>query len=272
MPARRSAVVLQHMLSAPSSSASTAQRARESDDSRRFELGNAEFPISSGWATEGGIGRHGAVDKCSGAGSASGTLTGVTSLRVLPAGALLVLAVGCGSTPVPPPVAVPAAAVVASAPVPTDAFGVTVTRVVDGDTVIARRDGATATVRVRVLGVDSPESVKPGTPVACYGHQASAFTRMLLPAGTRMRAAYEVDHQDVYGRELWDLWFPDGRYFEAILAASGTVRPDPFPPNITYAAPIAAAVRAAHDQRRGLWGACALTRAFPQLARSTASP
>jgi micrococcal nuclease len=151
--------------------------------------------------------------------------------------------------------------------VPRDAFPVEVVRVVDGDTLVAVRPGSTRQLKVRMLGVDSPESVKPGTAVACFGHQASAFLRRLLPRGHRVLAAYEVEREDSYHRQLWDLWLPDGTYVEAVLGASGLVRPDPFPPNVTYAAAIALAVRTAHDRRRGLWGSCALTAAFPQLAK-----
>jgi micrococcal nuclease len=150
-------------------------------------------------------------------------------------------------------------------PVPHDAFVATVVRDVDGDTILARATGGDAVLRVRVVGIDSPESVKPDTPVACYGHEAAALTASLLPKGARVRAAYEVEHQDRYGRELWDLWLPDGRFLQTVLAASGTVRPDPFPPNTLYAVPIAAAARRAHDAARGLWGHCALSAAFPQL-------
>jgi micrococcal nuclease len=181
---------------------------------------------------------------------------------------LLLFLSACGTaTSLPPAVGLPADVVAATRPA-ADAFPVTVVRVVDGDTLVARHSGAE--VRVRLLGVDSPESVKPGTPVACFGHQASDFLRRLLPAGTVLRAAYEVEQHDAYGRELWDLWFGDGRLLQGVLAASGTVRPYPYKPNITYARPIAEAARAAHDARRGLWGACALTAAYPQLAKTSA--
>ena len=73
---------------------------------------------------------------------------------------------------------------------PDRAFVATVDRVVDGDTFIALVRGAR--VRVRLIGVDSPESVRPGYPVECWGHEASAVLTRLLPAGTRVRAAYQA--------------------------------------------------------------------------------
>ncbi|HVU74156.1 MAG TPA: thermonuclease family protein [Mycobacteriales bacterium] len=184
--------------------------------------------------------------------------------RALLALALIALGTaGCGTGATPPPVAAPAGADAVA--VPRDAFAATVVRVVDGDTILARVGGRGANLRVRLLGIDSPESVKPDTPVACYGHEASSLTASLLPKGAQIRAAYEKEHQDRYGRELWDVWLPDGRYLETVLAASGTVRPDPFKPNIAYAAPIEAAAREAHDAGRGLWGRCSFHDAFPEV-------
>src|SRR4051794_41826509 len=64
---------------------------------------------------------------------------------------------------------------------PPDAFAARVVRVVDGDTLLAEPAGGSGAVRVRVIGIDTPETVKPDTPVRCYGPQAGAFTKHLLP-------------------------------------------------------------------------------------------
>src|SRR4051812_48740485 len=74
----------------------------------------------------------------------------------------------------PPPAVDPGP--VESPPIPTTAFQAQVLRVVDGDTFLARMAGRREPVRVRVIGVDTPETVKPDTPVACFGPQASAFS------------------------------------------------------------------------------------------------
>lgn len=161
-----------------------------------------------------------------------------------------------GAPPVPsdaPPVAVP-----------SDAFSALVTRVVDGDTVVAQVDGQGPRLRVRLLGIDTPETVKPGAPVACFGHQASAFSTSLL-TGQRVRAIHQAEEVDGFGRQLWDLWLPDGRFVATLLTASGAARAYPYPPNTAHAADIAAGEDLARAQRRGLWGSCALTAAFPQL-------
>ncbi len=150
---------------------------------------------------------------------------------------------------------------------PADTFIATVVRDVDGDTIIARRHPGSPKLRVRIIGIDTPESVKPDTPVECFGHEASALTAALLPPGTSITAGYESDHQDQYGRELWDVWLPDGRSLESVLAASGVARPDPYPPNVDHADAIDAAAHLAISAHRGLWGACGFAKSFPDQAR-----
>ena len=61
-----------------------------------------------------------------------------------------------------------------------------VTRVVDGDTVKVRLARGRGTTTVRYIGVDTPETVKPGEPVQCFGKQASAFNQRLVE-GRRVR-------------------------------------------------------------------------------------
>jgi micrococcal nuclease len=144
---------------------------------------------------------------------------------------------------------------VESPAMPSDAFAARVVRVVDGDTLLATPAGQSDAVRVRIIGVDTPETVKPDTPVRCYGPQASAFTKHLLPAGTVIHAAHEPGGDvDRYGRQLWDVWLPDGRFLESVLAAAGTARAYPYPPQVEHADVIARLAGQARAQRRGLWG------------------
>lgn len=144
---------------------------------------------------------------------------------------------------------------VESPAIPADAFAARVVRVVDGDTLLASPAGGSGAVRVRVIGVDTPETVKPDTPVRCYGPQASAFTKHLLPAGSVIRAAHEPGGDlDRYGRQLWDVWLPDGRFLESVLAAAGAARAYPYPPQVEHAGLIARLAAQARAQRRGLWG------------------
>ena len=182
---------------------------------------------------------------------------------------LLLGLAGCGGGGAP---AVPAAVAAPAIDIPPAAFTASVVRIVDGDTIIARTTAGGPKLRVRVVGIDTPESVKPGEGVACYGHQASAFTASLLPVGASIKAAYEVDQHDTYGRELWDIWLPDGRSLEAVLAASGVARIDPFPPNTQHADVLAGASVSAQRAKRGLWGACGFAKAYPDLAKEGVGP
>lgn len=194
----------------------------------------------------------------------------IVAASALPALLAAILVAGCAgggqAAAAPPPVPADAPRVA----VPAEAFSVHVTRVVDGDTVVAQVGGSGPRVRVRLLGVDTPETVKPGTPVACYGHEASAFTTALL-TGRTLLAAYQDERVDDFGRQLWDLWLPDGRSVQALLVASGAARAYPYEPNTAHATVLADGQALAQRDRRGLWRACALTEAFPQL-RSRARP
>ena len=144
---------------------------------------------------------------------------------------------------------------VESPAIPADAFAARIDRVVDGDTFLATMAGTTQSVRVRVIGVDTPETVKPDTPVRCYGPQASAFTKRLLPQGAIVRAAHEPGGDtDKFGRQLWDVWLPDGRFLESVLAAAGAARAYPYPPQTEYADLIGRLAAQAGASRRGLWG------------------
>ena len=151
---------------------------------------------------------------------------------------------------------------VESPQIPVAAFAASVVRVVDGDTFLARV-GSGPDVRVRIIGVDTPETVKPDTAVRCYGPQASAFTKHLLPAGTIVRAAHESGGDvDRYGRQLWDVWLPDGRFLESVLAASGAARAYPYPPQTDHASLIAELAARARQSQRGLWGPPCNGRSF----------
>jgi micrococcal nuclease len=146
---------------------------------------------------------------------------------------------------------------------PGRTFSARVVRVVDGDTFIARPTGGHQDVRVRIIGVDTPETVKPNTPVRCYGNEASALTKRLMPHGLLVRAAYEPGgNHDRYGRDLWDVWLPDGRFLAGVLASSGAARAYPIRPQTTYADALRALADTAQGAGDGLWGPPCLGKSF----------
>lgn len=131
-----------------------------------------------------------------------------------------------------------------------------VERVVDGDTIVADVRGSRE--RVRLIGIDTPESVKPNSPVECYGKEASAHTQELLPEGTRIRLVVDVEERDRYGRLLAYVYrASDGLFVNLALASDGYAGLLTYPPNVAHVEDFRAAVRSARQQGRGLWSACA---------------
>lgn len=93
-------------------------------------------------------------------------------------------------------------------PVPDVETGV-VERCVDGDTLIVRFDDGT-TERVRLIGANTPETVKPNSPVEPFGPEASAFTkRRVEDAGGAIRLVADGDRRDKYGRRLAFVYLAD---------------------------------------------------------------
>jgi micrococcal nuclease len=127
-----------------------------------------------------------------------------------------------------------------------------VTRAVDGDTVEARIDDEVEDVRL--IGVDTPETVKPGTPVQCFGPRASHFTERRLE-GERVRLVFGVERRDAYGRLLAYAYL-GGRSFNAVLLRRGLARTLTIPPNDRFAGRFRRIELGAARAGRGLWGAC----------------
>jgi micrococcal nuclease len=135
---------------------------------------------------------------------------------------------------------------------PPRSASVPVTRVVDGDTIEVRLDGETEDVRY--IGVDTPETVKPGAPVDCFGPQASSFNHRLVE-GRRVRLVFGAERRDDYGRLLAYVYLGD-RFVNAELLQRGLARSLTIPPNDRYAERFKRLEMAAARAGRGLWSAC----------------
>jgi micrococcal nuclease len=127
-----------------------------------------------------------------------------------------------------------------------------VVRAIDGDTLEVEIGGERQDLRL--IGIDTPETVKPGTPVQCFGPRASSFTHRLLD-GRRVRYRIGVEPRDVYGRLLAYVVL-DGRSVEAMLLRRGLARTLTIPPNDRLAPLFGGLERRAARSGRGLWGAC----------------
>ncbi len=171
--------------------------------------------------------------------------------RALPWIALLLLAgLVLGDVPLP------WSGLGASALRPGGSASVRLARVVDGDTIVARVDGHEE--YVRYIGVDTPETVKPDTPVQCYGPRAHARNAQLLGgAGSALVLRFDRELRDRYGRLLAYVYRArDGLFVNARLVREGIARTLSISPNTTYATQLGHLQSAARASARGLWGAC----------------
>jgi micrococcal nuclease len=129
-----------------------------------------------------------------------------------------------------------------------------VVRVVDGDTVVVRTGGREE--RVRYIGVDTPESVKPGTPVQCFAKAASAANKRLVE-GQEVRLVGDAEARDRYGRTLAYVYrSSDGLFVNAELVRRGYAKPLTIPPNVAHAVELRRLAATARRQGRGLWSRC----------------
>ena len=133
---------------------------------------------------------------------------------------------------------------------PKDAISAKVVRVSDGDTFVATVNGRRE--RIRVIGVDTPESVAPNQPVEPYGKEASDFAKHYLD-GETVRLAGDAEPRDRYGRMLAYVWLEDGTFWNALLVAEGYAQQLTIPPNVTYAGLFRRLAADARRDDRGLW-------------------
>jgi micrococcal nuclease len=131
---------------------------------------------------------------------------------------------------------------------------VRVQRVVDGDTIKVMTAQGLDTVRY--IGMDTPETKKPGTPVQCYGKRASHENERLV-AGQRVRLVVGAEPRDRYGRLLAYVYRErDGTFVNERLLAGGFARTLTIAPNDRYASRFAAVQARAQSAHTGMWGAC----------------
>lgn len=138
----------------------------------------------------------------------------------------------------------------------------TVTRVIDGDTIEVTitatspgPGGGAAGIGeehdVRLIGIDTPESVKPGTPVECFAREASAAAKALL-LGQEVRLVKDVEEADRYDRLLRYVYLED-EMANARLVANGYAFAYTYPPNVRHADLFVQLERDAREGDRGLW-------------------
>jgi micrococcal nuclease len=130
----------------------------------------------------------------------------------------------------------------------------TVVSVIDGDTIVARVAGRDE--RIRLIGIDTPETVAPGRPVECFGPEATARARELLAPGAVVLLERDVEARDRYDRLLAYVTTADGTSVNRVLVAEGYAEASAFPPNTALDAELAGLESEARRAGEGLWSAC----------------
>jgi micrococcal nuclease len=136
---------------------------------------------------------------------------------------------------------------------------VTVIKAVDGDTLEV--SGGCAD-KVRLLYIDTPETVKPKTPVQCYGPEASNYSKTRLTEGTKVFLQSDKEASDQYGRSLRILYFEKDdldniqKSYNYELVTKGYGIAKFYSPNKKYQSDMLQGQEIAKRQNLGLWQAC----------------
>lgn len=133
-----------------------------------------------------------------------------------------------------------------------------VERVVDGDTLVVRLDGAVE--RVRLIGIDAPEQARPSDGIAaeCWASEATEAHATLVD-GSEVRLERDVSDRDRFGRLLRHAWVRVGGEWGLLserLVALGAAEARSYPPDVSRDEDLDAAERRARGAGAGLWGAC----------------
>ena len=127
-----------------------------------------------------------------------------------------------------------------------------VSNVVDGDTVDVQYEGATD--RVRLLGIDTPETVDPNRPVGCYGKEASARAKeLMLNQNVRLEFDSSQAHRDKYDRLLAYIYLEDGQMINRKLVAEGYAYEYTYNSPYKYQKDFKGIEAIAKSLNRGLW-------------------
>ncbi len=142
-----------------------------------------------------------------------------------------------------------------------------VTQIYDGDTIAVQRGASIE--KVRLLGIDTPETKDPRKPVQCFGREASDRTKSLL-MGRRVRLEMDPSQgeRDKYDRLLAYVWRDDGLFVNKNLLEDGYANEYTYQSNpYKYQAEFRAAASQAQQQGKGLWASSTCNGDTKQPAR-----
>ena len=126
-----------------------------------------------------------------------------------------------------------------------------VDRVVDGDTFVAKKSNGEQ-IKVRLIGVDTPETVKPNTPVQPYGKEASNYSKQHLN-NKDVYLEYDKEKEDRYGRTLAYVWLDEKTMYNEELVKKGLAREKYFSPNGKYRSTFEKDEQQAKKDKVNLW-------------------
>jgi micrococcal nuclease len=132
--------------------------------------------------------------------------------------------------------------------IPTTATPAVVRYVHDGDTLFLE-DGR----KVRLLGINTPEI---GDNAECYGDEATALLRQLVPEGAPVWVQADIEPLDQYGRSLLFIYTADATNVNLELLAQGAAEVEQYSPNLLLEDELHRAEDAARSAGLGLWSAC----------------
>lgn len=132
--------------------------------------------------------------------------------------------------------------------IPKEAKEALVKRVVDGDTFVIGNGQ-----KVRMIGINTPESVDPRRKVEFYGKEASQYVKKMLE-GKKVLLQWGQTPQDKYGRWLAWVWLPDGTFVNGELVAKGYAQVYTFKDNPEHAEYLLQLQKQAREEQLGLWG------------------
>ncbi len=169
--------------------------------------------------------------------------------------ALAIIFVGIATTSAhPPPEAQSASAESAFDPAnaTTTPGYYSVVRVVDGDTIVVWKDGEEVTVRL--IGMDTPETLDPRKPVECFGPEASAEgKRILSHEDVRLVPDHSQDVYDRYGRMLAYVYMPSGLLYNEFMIAEGYAHEYTYKKAYQFQKEFKAAQAQAKAAHKGFW-------------------
>jgi micrococcal nuclease len=144
----------------------------------------------------------------------------------------------------------------------------TLARVVDGDTLLL-----SGGVRVRLIGIDTPEIAHPDFGNECFGPEAQRYAEHLLRPGDKLRLVTDVERYDRYGRLLAYVYrAADGLFVNARIIGQGYAYVLTIPPDVAHAGLFRRLARQARAHHRGLWAVCPNDGSGPKPLIGTCLP